>query len=230
MGQMHVQRAIEKPDPPSLVLGTDVDSQRLAWMADYLGPLAKERNVEMVAMNPTELSAEEQDARLRELAPQGFDDVVVTAPVGALAGQGFDYLALGGVLNIFAGVPRGTAADIDLAGVYLRDQRMVGSSGSRVIDLQDTLAATEQGHLATNRALAAIGGIDAVREGLEGVKTGRFHGKVVIFPQIEELGLVPLDQLPEQLPEVAARLAPDGSWTREAEEELLREQLPEASA
>ncbi|KPJ64088.1 hypothetical protein AMK68_02360 [candidate division KD3-62 bacterium DG_56] len=167
------------------------------------------------------------EARLRELVPEGFDDVVVTAPVGALAGQGFDYLAPGGFLNIFAGVPRGTTAEIDLSSVYLRDQHIVGSSGSRVVDLQDTLEATEQGRLATNRAVAAIGGINAVREGLEGVKTGRFHGKVVIFPQLESLDLIPIDQLREQLPEVADRLAPDGSWTREAEAALLQALLPE---
>lgn len=229
MGQMHVQRALEHPAPPALVVGSDVDSARLSWMMEHLGPLARERNVEFVALNPTELSPEELETRLRGLAPEGFDDVVVTAPVGALAGQGWDYLAPGGVLNIFAGVPRGTTAEIDLTGVYLRDQRIVGSSGSRVADLRDTLDATQRGELATNRAVAAIGGINAVREGLEGVKTGRFHGKVVIFPQIDRFDLTPLDQLGERLPEVAGRLAADGSWTREAEEALLEALLPEGS-
>ena len=73
--------------------------------------------------------------------------------------------------------------------------------------------------------MAAIGGINAAQEGLRAVQDGSFPGKVVIWPQLEDLPLIPLTRLGEYLPNVAEKLTPAQMWTREAEDELLRSQL-----
>jgi hypothetical protein len=52
-----------------------------------------------------------------------------------------------------------------------------------------------------------------------------FPGKIVIWPQLVDLPLIPLPRLAEHLPNVAEKLTPSGMWTKEAEEELLRSQL-----
>jgi len=104
--------------------------------------------------------------------------------------------------------------------------RWVGSSGSRIADLEYTLRLTEAGKLSPNSSVAAIGDITAVRDGLDAVKSGAFAGKVVIFPHIEGVPLTSLGELRERLPEVYAKLGPGETWTREAERELLRLQLP----
>ena len=58
-------------------------------------------------------------------------------------------------------------------------------------------------------------------EGLEGVKAGRFPGKTVIYPQIAELPLTSLEDIPAHMPELAGKLGPGGSWTKDAEQALL---------
>jgi hypothetical protein len=46
-------------------------------------------------------------------------------------------------------------------------------------------------------------------------------GKIIVYPILRELGLVPLTELRQRFPTVAARLE-RGQWTKAAEEELLR--------
>jgi hypothetical protein len=77
------------------------------------------------------------------------------------------------------------------------------------------------GHLSTAGAVAAIGGIDAAKDGIQGLMDRRFPGKMVIFPQAPSFPLTALPDLEAVAPSVFAKLAPDGTWTREAELEFL---------
>jgi len=226
MGQMHVQRAAARADGAEVIVATDVDDARLAALEARCRAAAGEHCRRIIAVNPTRFSAADFDAELRRAAPDGFSDIVVLAPVPALIEQAASYLAREGALNVFAGLARGTMATLDLSDVYLRKVRWLGSSGSRISDLEYTLRMTEAGKLSPNLSVAAIGDMRSVRDGLEAVKAGRFPGKVVIFPQIEGLPLTPLSGLRERLPEVHAELGPGETWTREAERELLRLRLP----
>jgi threonine dehydrogenase-like Zn-dependent dehydrogenase len=226
MGQMHVQRALERRETLQVVVATDVDDDRLGALEAKFRESAAKTGKRLLLLNPTKLAASDFEAALRREAPNGFTDIVVLAPVPALIEQATAYLAPGATLNIFAGLARGTTAKLDLSSVYLRGMRWVGSSGSRIADLEFTLRETEQGRLSPNLSVAAVGDITAVRDGLEAVKGGRFAGKVVIFPQIEGLPLTSLGGLRERLPEVYAQLGAGESWTREAEQALLRARLP----
>ena len=226
MGQMHVQRAAEKPDGPSLIVATDLDAARLAVVVERFGPLAEARGAKMVAINPKEMSPAEFDAALRQVTGgQGFTDIAVLVPVAPVIAQCSTHLGEKGVLNIFAGVPKGTMARVPILDVARKDVRFVGTSGSSIADLRSTLSATEEGTLSPNLSVAAIGGIEAAQEGLAAVKGGKFPGKIVIFPQFSDLPLTPLPELKNILPEVAAKLGPNGEWTREAEEALFEAKL-----
>ena len=101
----------------------------------------------------------------------------------------------------------------------------MGSSGSGLSDLRFTLAETEAGRLSTDRAVAAIGGIFALREGLAGVAEGRFPGKVVIYPQLD-FPLISITELKNHLPAVAEKLEAGRFWNRQAEAALLETLLP----
>jgi threonine dehydrogenase-like Zn-dependent dehydrogenase len=226
MGQMHVERAVQMKNGPSRILATDVDAARLEALRDRVEATAKEKWIDIRFVNPAGEGETALAAAVEALTGgAGFDDIVVLAPVPALIEEACSRLADGGVMNIFAGVPRGTIAALDLSSVYLRGVRWVGSSGSRPADLEYTLHEAESGNLATNRSVAAIGGIDAVWDGVKAVKDARFPGKIVIFPQISRLPLVALPDLKDVLPGVYARLDAGRFWTRAAEEELLREML-----
>jgi hypothetical protein len=79
----------------------------------------------------------------------------------------------------------------------------------------------EAKQLNTNLSVAAIGGLNAAREGLEGVKAARFPGKTVIYTQIPDLPLLSLEEVPQYLPALKDKLTADGAWTKEAEDALL---------
>lgn len=222
MGQMHVQRAIMHPRPPALVVGTDIDAVRLAILKDRFAHTAEQRGVRFVTINPKEMSPEEFDLKLREISGGGFDDIVSLVPVPTLIEHATGFLADGAWFNVFAGVARGTMASLDANDIRERHVRYVGSSGSSIADMKQTLAMVESGELSTNASLAAIGGMRAAAEGLAGVRDGRFPGKTLIYPHIEDMPLLALPELKEYLPSVFGKLLEGKFWTREAEDELLR--------
>ncbi len=226
MGQMHVLRAIDSPAGPATVVATDMDEDRLATIPERFGPAAADQGVELICLNPQVLGPEEYERRLTEIAPEGFDDVVCLVPVSAVVADAASRVGPNGVLNIFAGAARGTMAQLDLTPVFQQGVRFIGTSGSSTSDLEFTLHKTERGELSPNRSVAAIGSLEAGLDGLTAVRDRTLAGKIVLYPQIEELPLTKLEQLRDVLPTVADKLAPPGIWTNEAELELLRQKLP----
>lgn len=223
MGQMHVQRAVFHPEPPRRIVGTDIDVERLQSLADRFGSAAAARDIDLVLLNPREMGKDAFDAEIRRLSDgRGYDDIVSLVPVPALIEHASGHLADGAWFNVFAGVARGTMASIDVEAVRSRGVRYVGSSGSSIADMRETLEKVEGGELSTNASLAAIGGMRAVREGIAAVRDGRFPGKTLIFPLIEDLPLLSLADLRQAYPSVYERLRDGRFWTREAEQELLR--------
>lgn len=229
MGKMHVQLAMEMSEGPKKILVTDVGAERLESVLNRFASLAASKGIEFKAVNPNDMSPEEFTDLVGEFTDDyGFDDIVVLAPVGALIASAVQYLADNGLMNIFAGVPIGTIAEMDLSDVYMGQIRFVGSSGSKLSDMQDTLKAAESGQLSTGTALAAIGGMDASWDGMLAVKELKFTGKAVIFPNIRGLDLVALPDLKDRLPNVYAKLTDGQFWNNEAEEELFRTLLPKS--
>jgi len=225
MGQMHVQRAVLMKDGPKKMLCTDVDTGRLDYLRSSVIEEADSKGIEIVFLNPVEAGANALDKAIADVTGgEGFDDIVVLAPVAPLIEQSADYLADDGLMNIFAGVPRGTFATLDLSITYMKGNRFVGSSGSRPQDMVDTLEFTESGELPTKNSLAAIGGIDALADGIRAVKAATFPGKTVIFPHMH-LPLTALSNLGAVLPDVYAKLKDGKFWTAEAEQELLNTRL-----
>jgi D-arabinose 1-dehydrogenase-like Zn-dependent alcohol dehydrogenase len=168
------------------------------------------------------MNKEAYQATMSRFRPDGFDDVIVLAPVAALITDGATWLADGGVMNVFAGVARGTMANFDASDIYLRDVRTIGQSGSKIDDMRLMLFQAETGTLSPNRSVAAIGSLDAAWDGIKAVKEQTFAGKIVIYPNIKDLPLTSIADLKEMLPTVYAALKDGREWTNAAEAELLR--------
>lgn len=221
MGRMHVQRAIQV-GASATILCTDVSDARLQDLYDTYAAEAAAQGIEFICLNPMNREAYQAAmARFRD----GFDDIVVLAPVAALVEDAAGWLAPRGVMNIFAGVARGTVAELDLSDAYLRDVRIIGHSASSIEDLRFMLYQAETSALSPNRSVAAIGSLEAARDGLQAVMDTRFPGKIVIYPHIKPLPLTALPDLKDVLPTVYARLKDGREWTNEAEAELLRVML-----
>ena len=220
MGRMHVQRAIQKANGPRVIVCTDVSDLRLQDVEDSFGAEAREQGIEFVCLNPlNKASYAEGMAPFRDA---GFDDIIVLAPIPPVITDAATWLAPEGVMNIFAGVARGTTAKLDLSDAYMKDVRIIGHSASSIDDLRLMLHQAESGELSPNRSVAAIGSLNATKDGLQAVQDQVYPGKVVIFPQIKDFPLTAVPDLKDVLPTVYEKLKDGREWTKEAEEEFLR--------
>ncbi|HEY59541.1 MAG TPA: alcohol dehydrogenase catalytic domain-containing protein [Anaerolineae bacterium] len=218
MGRMHVQHAIEAKDGPSTIICTDVSKLRLNDLYLSHAEEVKKKGIELICLNPKH---EDYMNRMEIFKEQGFDDVIVFAPITSVISDSATYLAREGVMNIFAGVARGTFAELDLNDTIFKDVRFIGHSGSAIDDMRLMLNKVETGQLNTNHSVAAIGSLGAVKDGMRALIDATFPGKVVIFPHIKNLPLTALPDLKEVLPEVFSKLKNGRQWTNEAEEALL---------
>lgn len=232
MGQMHFQRALQAAVPPRLIVATSRVMDRLALLPAKFAELIAARSAEtqVLAMasagrDPATFNQQLLDAAVGT-GGEGYDDVIILAPSTQVVMDAMTMMAPGGVMNIFAGLPRGTRAPLDLSGVAARNVRLIGSSGSLIGDLRHMLEVTECGELDPNLSVVAVAGLSAAKEGLDGVMHSRFPGKVVIYPQVLDFPLTMLTDLKDRLPSVYEKLGPNESWSVEAEEAFLREMLP----
>ena len=235
MGQMHFQRALQAADCPRLIVATSRVMDRLGLLPTKFEQLIESRcDVTRVLVRASgsqpssdfyaELLAETDNAGQGN--GQGFDDIIIMAPSAQVVADAATLMARGGVVNIFAGLPRGTKAPINLADIAARGVRLVGSSGSAIADLRRMLEEAESGRLDPNLSVVAVSGLSAAKEGIKGVMEQQFAGKVVVYPQVLDFPLTMLPDLQTRLPSVYEKLGPNASWTVEAEQAFLAELLP----
>jgi hypothetical protein len=223
MGRMHLQRMLEMDRGPQRILVSESNAVRNPELTADFGPLARERGIELTVLNPRQMGEAAHEAAVSAAAgSSGFDDIIVIVASVPAIEQAVPYLALDGMLQIFGGLSRGTMAQLDLSSVYLGATQITGSAGSTIHDQASVLAKVHRGQLSTAAAVAAVGGIDAARDGMQGLMDGRFPGKMVIYPQVKNFPLTALADFKSVAPAVHDLLGPRGVWTREAEAEFLR--------
>jgi hypothetical protein len=228
MGQMHLMRALSLPGKPGKIVATDLFSARMEAVKRRFSNQAAAAGVELVLISRDELDSDATflGREQEEGGAHGYDDIVVLAPFASVVEQAWPFAGDNCVINVFAGLSRGTIARIDLNAVAGRGVRYTGTSGSSIDDLRRMRDLVESRQLPTNHSVYAIAGLEGVADGLHAVAEGRFAGKVVVYPNLNKpLPVTPLTELDKVLPSVAARLDENGMWTQAAEEELLRVML-----
>jgi threonine dehydrogenase-like Zn-dependent dehydrogenase len=221
MGQMHVQRAIEQPDGPRLVIATEVSDERLQTLMDRFGPLAQKNRRKLLVFNPNTAGENLYDFVMYHTEGQGADDVVVSVPLASLMEEAAAVMKPDGMLVLFAGVPNGTLGCLNLSNVYLHNAQYTGTSGLTIHDQETVMQRAVEGALSPGRSVAAIGGLEVVRDALTAVMEGSYPGKIVIFPQIHNLPLMGVNELKTKLPAVALGLGEGDVWTPQAEQALI---------
>jgi threonine dehydrogenase-like Zn-dependent dehydrogenase len=209
MGFMHVIRTVTSGVPGVALTAVDIDDARLDHLAAVAGPLAASRGVPARFLNG------------RTTPPEpGFDYVAVMVPAPPLVAQAIDLAGARACVNIFAGFAAGTLSTLDLDGVIERRLYLIGTSGSEIRDMQVVLGKLERGELDTNISVDAVTGMEGIRDALAAVEARTSGGKIVVYPQLHETGMIRIAEMAERYPAVAAALD-HGRWTRAAEEALL---------
>ena len=205
----------------SRLAAIDIDDARLAHLADVAGPLAAERGVAASFLNSRD------DAR----PEPGFSYVGVMVPAPRAGGPGgATSRARARASTCSPGSPsararRSTSTRSSRGGVYL-----FGTSGSVIRDMKAVLGRLERGrprhqHLG-RRGDAAW---RASRDALAAVEARTSGGKIVVYPQLHELGMVRLARAGGP-PAGRRRALRDGRWTREAEEGSWRSRRARSGA
>ena len=128
---------------------------------------------------------------------------------------------IGAIINIFAGIPAPTKHALDLDAYVEKRCFMFGTSGSTIDDMRIVLRKVEQEGFDTNASVDAVSGMAGAIDGIASVENRTLAGKIIVYPMLHDFGLIPLGELRQRFPTVAAKLD-GGKWTREAEQELLR--------
>ncbi len=224
MGQMHILRTLNLrrlgrlPALRRLIV-SDPSTERLNAVERRFSETAREAEVELLLLDPT---SPDFDSSMRKAAPQGVNYLVACAPVPQVVVDSRKYLGRYGVLNVFAGLKRGTGT-VNLGDIHYDQHTVTGNTGSRMEDMINVLRQVERGELDTNASAAAVVGMQHAQQGLKAVAEGRITNKVVLYPQLPQLPLTLVEDLPGVVdfsPQVQESLK-QGRWTREAEDELL---------
>jgi threonine dehydrogenase-like Zn-dependent dehydrogenase len=211
MGQMHVIRSICSGMANITVIGTDVDDERLESLRKKAEPLARTNGVPLRLVNTRKQTLREKPTYC-----------ALMAPVGALVAQAIHDSAEGCIINVFAGIPAATRQDLDLDTYIARRCFLFGTSGSVIRDMKIVLSKVESRQLDTNCSVDAISGMAGAVAGIAAVENRTLAGKIIVYPMLHDVGLIPLAELHKHFPTVAAQLD-HGAWCKAAEEELLRQ-------
>ncbi|MBC8875553.1 MAG: alcohol dehydrogenase catalytic domain-containing protein [Planctomycetes bacterium] len=210
MGQMHVIRNVCLGVPGVSVVGTDFDDPRIESLRAKAEPMAKANGVALRLVNPQ-----------NEPVDETFTYFALMAPVGALVADAIQKSDDDAIINIFAGIPAPTKHDLDVDDYIEKRCFMFGTSGSTIEDLRIVLKKVEGDQLDTDASVDAISGMAGATEGIAAVENRTMAGKIIVYPMLHDVGLIPLTELDKHFPTVIGKLE-NGKWNREAERELLR--------
>jgi threonine dehydrogenase-like Zn-dependent dehydrogenase len=210
MGQMHVIRAVCSGVPNISVIGTDMDDSRLASLQAKAEAFATTNRVPMRMVNTAKTPLADR-----------FSYFALMAPVPALVANSIRDSLPEAIINIFAGIPAPTKHQLDLDAYIANRCFMFGTSGSTIRDMKIVLEKVTTGRLNTNCSVDAVSGMAGATQGIAAVENRTLAGKILVYPMLHDIGMIPLVDLHKPFPTVAAKLD-HGQWTKAAEEELIR--------
>ena len=224
MGLAMINYVLHREDRhPSLFVVTDIDQARLDRAARlYTVEFAASRGIELhyvntMVDNPVEL--------LRGISGgEGYDEVVVMAPVPAVIEQADAILAFDGCLNFFSGPSKPDfKAPLNFYNVHYASTHIVGTSGGNTDDMKEALDLMGKG-MDPAGLVTHIGGLNAVIETTLNLPSIP-GGKKLIYTHIEMplTAIADFGKIGKPVYDELDRIckAHQGLWSVEAEKYLL---------
>lgn len=179
MGRMHVEAAFRYR--PRHVIAVDIDASRLAWVTENLSARAKAAGIGL----HTVLSDGCEELLMQLSNRSGADDLIIAVGNARLQEKAQQWLARGGVLDLFAGLKRGEhVIPLDTLRVHYDEIRIVGSSGGAPADMATTLGLISSGAFEVSSHMTMVGSLDQFPRALQMVKNTETDGKIVLYPHI----------------------------------------------
>lgn len=227
MGLGAVDYALHCDRRPGLLVVTDIDDDRIERAKKiFTAEEARKCGVELVFVNTAKIA--DVTGYLKSLTGgEGYDDVLVFAPVKPVFEQGDSILARDGCLNFFAGPTDSSfSAGLNLYNIHYASTHVMGTTGGNTEDLIESLKLTEKKLINPAVMLTHIGGLDSTADTVLNLPKIP-GGKKLIYTHIDmELTAISnFEDKGESNPHFA-RLAEivdrnKGLWCAEAEKYLL---------
>ena len=225
MGLACINYVLHREDrKPSLFVVTDIDQTRLDRAASlYTAEFAKSRGIELKYVNTG--AVEDPVTTLREISGgDGYDEVVVMAPVPAVVEQADDILAFDGCLNFFSGPSKAPfKAPFNFYNVHYASTHVVGTSGGNTEDMKEALMLMGKG-MDPAGLVTHIGGLNAVIDTTLNL-TSIPGGKKLIYTHIDMplTAIADFGKVGKPVFDELDRIckAHNGLWCVEAEKYLL---------
>lgn len=228
MGLGAIDYAIHNDIKPGLLVVTDIDDSRLKRAESlYSIEEAAKNGIKLVYLNTRNL--EDPVKTLRDYTDgNGYDDVILMAPVAPLVEQADAILGRDGCLNFFAGPNRPDfSAKFNFYNVHYASHHLVGTSGGNTADMRESLLMMEKNLINPASLVTHIGGMNVVPQTIIDLPSIP-GGKKLIYTHID-MPLVALADLKElgkndpfykELGEIVEKH--NGLWSVEAEKYLLK--------
>jgi len=177
MGLMHVEVAMSYN--PSKIIVSEILERRRERVSKIFGEKAKQLGISLICTDPDHL----EEVISKETNGRGVDDVIVALGIAKVQEKSFDYLAPGGVTNLFGGTPfNQRMIQVDTHRIHYDGVSVVGSSGSDPSDVARVLDMMAQGLIDPGNYIVACGGLDAAVSLIRAVRNREIDGKGVIYP------------------------------------------------
>lgn len=227
MGLGAVDYALHCDRRPSLLVVTDIDDDRIERAQKiFTTEEARKCGVELLFVNTAKIA--DVTGHLKALTGgEGYDDVLVFAPVKSVFEQGDSILARDGCLNFFAGPTEVSfSAELNLYNIHYASTHVMGTTGGNTEDLIESLKLTEKKLINPAVMVTHIGGLDSVADTVLNLPKIP-GGKKLIYTHIdmELTAITDFKEKGKSNPHFASLAgivdANKGLWCAEAEKYLL---------
>lgn len=228
MGLGAIDYAIHCDRKPSLLVVTDIDDARLARAQSFY-PIeeAAKNGVKLIYLN-TGKTDNAVKSLLDLTDGEGYDDVLVFAPVRPVVEQGDAILGKDGCLNFFAGpTDPNFKAEFNFYNVHYAATHVVGTSGGNTDDMKESLKMMSERKINPAVMITHVGGMDSVVETtlhlpkIPGGKKLVYTGIKMPMTAIADFAKIgESDTRFAKLADICGRN--NGLWSIEAEEYLLQ--------
>lgn len=184
MGQMHAEAALRFAPRHLIVL--DIIPERLKQIKERLSDKARRADTTLHA----ELAKDGPELIKNVSHGKGADDIIAAVGSRKVQTECQQWLAKGGVLNLFGGLKRGEhVIELDTLRVHYDEIRLCGSSGGSPADVAEALRLVAENRFDPGAYLDMVGSLDQFPKAIEMVRDTATEGKIVLYPQIRSTEL-----------------------------------------
>ncbi len=177
MGLMHLEVAMSYR--PELIVVSEPLPNRLKRAKRLFEDKAGKLGIAFLCIPPEKL----EQVITTQTKGMGFDDIIVAVGNAKLQEKSFDYLAPGGVTNLFGGTRSGESLiQVDARRIHYDGVSVVGSSGSDPSDVAQVLEMMAAGIIDPGNYIVKCGGLDSAIALIQALRERKIDGKGVIYP------------------------------------------------